>query len=274
MPKIVSQRSCLYMLCFFLLFSSVQSFAKKAKIPDDPCAGPNALLAIMNGPTAANSVCVAPKNQTLLEMGYFGAKLITAEQGHIFPNPTIRRGVLDNDELFIVPPNYVIQSSPSQTGFIATSIGWKHFLGFTEHWAASWEGIFTPPSGDANFGSAGTQATLNGILEYTLDTVSLTAMLGITTQTQPRNSGGGRSNSFNPDFVITWLPKNSKCQFFAEFYGQTKTAPGQGAGFNVDGGIQYQVKPYFLVDVEYGQRLVGVLGNFNQYVGAGLGIMF
>jgi hypothetical protein len=137
-----------------------------------------------------------------------------------------------------------------------------------------YEGLFTPPSGDANFGAAGTEVILNGILEYTLDTVSLTCMMGITTQTQSRNNGGGRSNSFNPDFVITWLPKDSKCQYFAEIYGQTQTAPGQGAGFNVDGGIQYLIKSYFLVDVEFGQRLVGTLGDFNQYVGAGFGIMF
>jgi hypothetical protein len=142
-PKIISQRYCLYILCFFLLCISVQSFAK-AKIPDDPCAGPNALLAIMNRPTAANSVCVVPRNQVLLEMGYFGAKMISAKQGHVFPNPTARLGVFDNDELFVVPPNYVIQSSPSKHGFLPTSVGWKHFLGFTEHWAASWEGLYPP----------------------------------------------------------------------------------------------------------------------------------
>lgn len=98
-------------------------------------------------------------------------------------------------------------------------------------------------------------------------------MLGLATATQSSLSGGQRFNSFNPDAVLTYITKNN-LEIFGEIFGQTHTGPHQGSGYNFDGGIAYLLSENMTIDAEVAQRISGNLSGFNQYIGAGLGILF
>lgn len=79
--------------------------------------------------------------------------------------------------------------------------------------------------------------------------------------------------SFNQFSTATWNPVK-QLQLYGEVYGQTKTAPSDGAGYNFDGGLQYLVTRWLEVDLEAGVRLIGNLGGFTHYYGVGIGILF
>lgn len=132
----------------------------------------------------------------------------------------------------------------------------------------------TLPSGNATYGSRGTGVAVNGIVNYTpTDNTSLAMMMGVSSQTLARASGGARYASVNPDFVATWAPLK-RVQLYAEVYGQSRASPNDSWGWNADGGIQYLVTPNVEIDSEVGYRLAGDLGGFQRYVGVGLGLKY
>ena len=92
--------------------------------------------------------------------------------------------------------------------------------------------------------------------------------LGVTSQTNPALAGGGRFTSVNPDITFTWLPLWN-LQFYGEVYGQSRTGPGLGSGFDADDCVQYLLTPNCEVDLEEGVRLSGNLGGFTHYLGQG-----
>ena len=98
-------------------------------------------------------------------------------------------------------------------------------------------------------------------------------MLGVSSQTEPTDAGGGRYQSFNPDFVVTWQT-GPALQFYAEAYGQTHAGYRLGWGSDFDGGVQYLLGRRLEVDLEEGVRLQGMLGGFSRYTGVGLGLLF
>jgi hypothetical protein len=240
----------------------------------DPCSGPDALLAIADRPTVSDSACVAPLGKILLEMGYQYMDLRDTGNAQNFPQPEVRFGVAEDNEFKVLPPNYVYATVPPFSGATATNIGFKHRFGYTKHWMFTAETILTLPSGSKAFGSPGLGAVINGIMDYSFNPQwDLAGMFGVSSLTFPESTGGQRFTSFNPDLVVTWHPKG-KFQFYGEAYGQTKTAPDKGAGFNMDTGIIYLVIQNLSVDAEVGQRLVGALGGFEHYVGFGGVILF
>jgi hypothetical protein len=160
------------------------------------------------------------------------------------------------------------------SGPSAAVVGLKHELGYTGKWLGAVESLVTLPSGSAAFGSQGVGAAFNGIVNYDpTESISLSMMLGVATQTLPDLAGGGRYTSLNPDFVGTWQPTKT-LQLYGEIYGQSSTGPGQGAGWNGDGGVQYLLTESVEVDVEVGLRLAGNLGGLGRYVGVGLGFKY
>lgn len=246
-----------------------------AEVIDNPCGGPSALLNIVDRPTVGDSACVVPFKKAILELGFQYQQLThSAAYQQNFPEAALRIGLPANNELVLVLPNYIHQSTIPRAGFAATTIGIKHEIGYTQTWLGAAEALFTLPSGSDAFGSQATGAAINGIIDYTFNsTVSLTFMLGVTTQTQSKLNGGQRFTSINPDLVLTYV-LNPKINFYGEVYGQSKTAPGEGSGFNFDGGILYLPWPNLEVDLEVGQRMSGNLNGFNHYIGTGMAILF
>lgn len=242
---------------------------------DDPCGGPSAFLSIVDRPTIGDSVCAVPFKKAVLELGTQYLNLIHST-GHEqnFPEAEFRLGLPANNEFVLLLPNYIHQSITPGSGFSATTVGIKHGIGYTKNWAAALEGLFTLPNGSAAFGSKGLGATFNGILSYTLNPkVNMTFMLGGSTETQSSLEGGQRFSSINPDMILTYS-LNPKTDLYGEVYGQSKTGPGNGSGFNFDGGIIYLLLPRFTIDLEIGQRISGNLGGFERYIGAGMAMGF
>jgi hypothetical protein len=154
------------------------------------------------------------------------------------------------------------------------TLGFKHELGYTRHWLGAVEMLFTLPSGGSSFGSRGLGVTFNGIAAYALsEQIGLSLQLGISSQTNPSPEGGERFTSLVSNVVATWQPIE-RLQFYGEIYGQSSAGPGKGASYNGDGGIQYLITPSWEVDLEEGVRLVGDLGGFTHYFGAGMGFRF
>lgn len=238
---------------------------------NDPCAGPSALLALLNRPTIQDSACVVKPNHMIIELGSQYASLRGGGHGYNLPETEIRYGLPFNNEFVLSAPNFFHQNI---SGWGSTLIGIKHEIAYTNRWILATEGLLTLPSGSAAFGSPGLGTAINGIAELELTpSIAFTVMLGVSSQTLSSSAGGQRYTSVNPDIVLTWLA-NKKLQFFGEIYGQTKTAPSQGPGYNINGGVQYLITPDFEIDAAEGVRLAGNLGGFTQVFGIGAGLAF
>lgn len=247
----------------------------QADTVDDPCGGPSALLSLIDRPTVGDSACVVSFKQAVLESGYQYQELTqsSAKQQNL-PEAEFRLGLPSNNEFVLVLPNYIHQSLLPGSGFNATTIGIKHELGYTQTWLGAVESLFTLPSGSSAYGAQAVGVALNGIVQYTFNpTVSLSFMLGVTSQTLSHQAGGERFTSINPDVVYTYI-LTPKINFYGEVYGQSKTGPGKGSGFNFDGGVLYLPLKNVEVDLEVGQRISGKLAGFSHYIGAGFSLLF
>ncbi len=249
----------------------------------DPCAGPDALLDLLDRPTVGDSACVVKPGDAVLETGWARYTLL-GQSGHAlgYPQGELRFGLPDQNEFVFLPPNLnrQVASMPgggSQTiaGGSASVVGIKHEFGYNARWIWAGETLFTLPSGSPTYGSAATGYAVNGIVGYSLtSSVALTLMLGVTHLAQPANiQAGAYYWSVNPDLVLTW-ETTENLQFYLEAYGQNHTGPGQGAGYDADGGVQYLITPRFEVDAEIGRRISGNLGGWSHYFGVGAGFLF
>lgn len=260
----------------FLAFTVIPVMASNAfaDMIENPCGGASALLNIIDRPTFADSACVVPFKKAVLEMGYQYQQLSLSGHEQNLPEAELRLGLPANNEFVVLLPNYIWQSVPPHSGFTTSVLGIKHEIGYTKHWVAAIEGLFAIPGGSRAFGSKGWGAAFNGILSYTFNPqFNLSFMFGISTETSSRRAGGQRFTSINPNLVLTYSA-NSKLDFYGEIFGQSKTGPGQGSGFNFDGGFIYLCLPNWAIDLEVGQRISGNLGGFDHYFGAGMSIMF
>lgn len=244
-----------------------------AKAANDPCKGTNELLLIVNRPTAGISTCVVPEKKALGEFGYQYLSLIGGGDQQNFPQPNIRLGVYKDTELFFQLPNYVHQNVIPFTGYQSSAIGMKYRLGYTSKWVTSIVGAFSPPSGSTGFGNEYASGFFNGIISYNLtSSIGAVGILGVSSVSAPAFFGGQRTTSVNPDVVMSFTKDNYS--IYGEIYGQSKTGFLQDSGFNLDLGILYLFKKNIEVDISVGQRLYGLLGNFNRYIEAGFTIEF
>ncbi len=249
----------------------------------DPCAGPGAMLALLDRPTVGDSPCVVKPDHMVLEAGVARYALYGLS-GHAwgYPQLELRWGLPGHNEWVLLPPNISRVSIPAaggvnqaSTGGSASVAGIKHEFGYNEHWLWAGEMLITLPSGSPTFGSAATGYAVNGIVSYSpAPAFGLTLMFGGAHYAQPREvQGGAYYWTLNPDLVATWQPAPD-VQWYAEVYGQEHAGPGQASAYNADGGIQYLVNPDFELDAEIGQRLSGNLAGWSHYLGVGLGLLF
>ena len=258
---------------FFVLMSC--STAAWADGNTDPCTGPLALLSIVDRPTVGDSACTVEYKKGVLELGVQAQKIYPG-RGYQYnlPEAELRLGLPAQTELIFLLPDYIHQSVTPHSGFTASVVGIKHRVSSSATLQTAVEGLFTLPTGSSNFGSHGLGVALNGVASYNVTPAfNFTFMLGVSTEAEPSNLGGQHATSVNPDAVAT-LSLNDKTDIYLEVYGQSKTAPGQGSGFNSDGGLIYLLMPSMTVDVEIGQRISGSLGGFSHYIGTGMAIAF
>lgn len=258
------------LITFFIGLISLQAFADPMLTP---CTNSPTVLTYLNRPNNADSACTVPFKNLLFEMGYLYSDLSGGGNGQEFPQLSIRFGLPKDTELVILTPNYNLQTTDPSSGFDTTWVGLKHQALYSQNWVFSLEGYVIPTSGSNAFGSDDVGGVINGIFAYTFNSaISMTFMLGLNTQTTPPDSGGERYNFLSPNLVLTWQV-DERLQTYAEIFGQTQTAPGEGAGFNMDLGVLYLLKKNIEIDAEIGRRLTGNLGGYNTYIGAGLSIL-
>lgn len=255
---------------FFLFLFPLSCFASPP--PEDAC---NNLLALIDRPTAADSPCVVKSGQALIESGYQYVRFNPGIESN-FPETTLRIGLPQLNELTLVMPDYFTLHSEgiSASGNSAALIGIKHQFPIIGKWTYAIETLVVLPTGSSQYGSNGTGAIFNGIVNYAVTpAISLAAMVGLFSETEAFNAGGQRFNSFNPDFIASWQATDT-IQFYAEVYGQTKGGFRQGSIYSADGGIQFLLNKNIEVDVEYGHRIKSIPGGFEDYIGLGGGIRF
>lgn len=239
---------------------------------EDPCSG---LLNIVNRPSFGDSACVVPSGHAVIEAGYQYLQLSHNDgSAYILPQGVVRAGLPFDNELVVVLPTYVHQSRDSVGGSTATTAGIKHEIGYNAKWIGTVESLITQPNGSAAFGSQGVDVALNGIANYNINQQwGVTFMLGLSTETLSSANGGGRFTTVLQDVVLSYAPVPA-ISLYAEAFGFTKTAPNEGSGYDVDGGIIYLIRNNMTVDLEYGHRISGELLGITDYVGAGFAVMF
>ena len=261
-----------------ILFSLVIIFLSMnqsvlADTTDNPCAGPFALINIIDRPSVADSPCVVSYKKAVLETGY-EYLTVTDSQGNAqnYPEAEFRLGLPKNTEIVVVLPNNNDQTVAPLSGWGATTLGVKHEIGYNAHWIGTVESLFTLPTGSSGFGSQNWGVAVNAIIGYTINAAwNVTLMLGGSTQTASVFYGGERYSSVNPDVILTYTVM-PKINLYGEVYGQSQTLLNAGSGFNFDGGLIFLPWSFLTLDMEYGQRISGSLGNFVHYVGAGLSV--
>lgn len=265
-----------YLLLGLFLFAG-QVFADAGMLTiagaRNPCE--DSFLAVINRPTASDSPCTVTEGSYALEAG--GQMLALSKgngTGYIVPQAELRFGLASKNEFYVLLPSLSSQSSPQTTGFTASGLGLKHELWSSEKAIFSVDYFLILPGTSAAFGSRQGGALINGVFGFSLPNhFSLSGVLGAGMQSEPTAVGGAGYFTVNPDIVLAWNPYKP-FQVFGEAYGQTNTGPGQGAGYNLNTGIQYLITPNVEVDIEGGVRLTGGLGDFERYVGMGFGILF
>lgn len=259
-----------YLLCCSMLLLSIQTLADPT---NNPCASSNSILTFIDRPSKSDSACAAPVNTVISEMGYQYGSLIGSGSWQSFPQLELRAGLPADTELFVLTPNYNLETVAPHAGFNATTLGIKHVFHYTDKSVWTAEAEVTPPSGGATFGSGNWGGIINGIATYNVtNTLSASLQLGVSSQTWPSAYQSQRYNSFNPDGIVSWQI-NPKTSLYGELFAQTQVAPHQGAGMNFDGGIVYLLTNRLSIDAEIGQRITGELGGYDNYIGTGLAWM-
>ncbi len=260
-----------------ILISSIVALATPAPSPSpaaDPCGGKHtALLAALNRPTIGYSACAVKPREQLYELGYANQTGSAASAVSI-PQGFLRFGVERAVELDVIGPAYESARSPLPTsGFLDAGIGAKFELWQHGGSVLATDLLYTLPTGAKAFSVHGPVETLN--LDYG---TQLSSRLGFATTVglsstlaADRNGRSGRFASLLPSAVFTWQT-NSREQFFAEAYGQTRLRPDGGSLFGLDGGFQYLLTPRVEVDVEAGRTVTDL--DRAHYLGFGVGLLF
>lgn len=234
-----------------------------------PCTN---LLAVVNRPNNADSPCSIAKGHIEIEAGFQYQRLSLGTQQNA-PATELRLGLPFDNELFFLLPNYIHQNVSPRSGFTQTIAGIKHEVAYSSDWIVSVEGIINMPDGSYSFGDRQLGSAFNGIFSYSLTPKwGITWMLGGSSMTEARQLGGRRFESINPYVVLSYAPIE-KINIYGEIYGQSKTAPMEGGGINVDAGLLYLMRTNWVVDISIGQQITGSLGGFKQYIGAGFSLM-
>ena len=249
----------------------------------DSCAGPYALLNVLDRPTVSDSACAVKKNKVMVELGYHyqfetGSSINTLER---LPQPEIRYGTGHNVELKLFPPNYMLQATHAAgkksivDGYSDAGLGMKYEFGYGEKWGLATDTAITFPSGTREFSSHGTGVIVNGIVAYNVN-----ADIGIEFQL-------GLFHLFNADYTAQETSINpiidvsdelneitDKLQIYAECYNTIDIMHNGGIASFLDAGVQYLLTPTVEVDLSAGHNLSEIPDNNITYVDLGTGLEF
>jgi hypothetical protein len=207
----------------------------------------------------------------LLESGYTNT-VTTGAGGGVsvsYPQSLVRVGTPVRDlEFQIVLPTYERTTLGGLAGgFSDAGVGLKYELGYTSKASYGINVIATEPTGDSAFTSGLATYTGNVNLSYTLS-----PEFSFQSLAAPQSNGGVvRGGAFVSSLVLTAaLPGNA--QLFAEAANFTHASLGAPSRLLYDFGLQKQLSPNVLADIEGGIAPAPVNGQRQHYIGAGLSI--
>jgi hypothetical protein len=260
------------------------SFAKTTDLATvDSCAGPSALLNVLDRPTISDSVCAVKKNKILTELGYD----YQVETGNNFntlqtlPQPEIRYDTGHNIELKLFPPNYMLQTTRTAgntsriDGASDAGLGVKYEFGYGEKWGIATDTAVTFASGSKDFSADGTGVIVNGIFAYNVnEDIGVGVQIGLFHLFSADYST--QETSINPILVVTDQLNEitDRLQLYAECYNTIDLMHGTGIVSFVDAGVQYLLSQNIEIDAEAGHNLTDIPCNNTTYVGFGTGIEF
>ncbi len=249
----------------------------------DSCAGPTALLSVLDRPTISDSVCSVKKNKAFIELGY----TYQMETGNEFqtlstlPQPEIRYGAGHNIELKLFPPNYIHQSldrvnrTAIRNGYNDAGLGAKYEFGYGEKWGIATDTAVTFASGSRYFSANGTGVTLNGILAYNVnEDIGVGLQIGLSHLFSPAYAA--QETMLTMDIVLTDQLNRitGNLQLYAECYSTIDIMRGTGITSFVDAGMQYLLSQNIEIDLEAGHNLTDLPYHNTTYVGFGTGLEF
>lgn len=255
----------LVMMGLFIFHLSTTAIAEV----DDPCTG--SILAIFKRPTVAASACSVPTGNYTFESGLDYQQLDNQSTGYTFPQIKVRIGLPVRNEIAILFPSE-ITNNRNVSGASATQLAFKHNIFYNENWNTAVRGVIIPASGSRIYGTAHTGYTLNGILAYRFNSFNATLMVGYSSYSTAASSGGKQYHTFSPEFLAGWYAQKW-LELYAEVYGQTKTGPKSGPGYNLDTGLLFLITKNIEADIEVGHRLTGNLNNLKVYYGTGFSLL-
>ncbi len=249
----------------------------------DSCAGPTALLSVLDRPTISDSVCSAKKNKVIAELGY----VYQIETGNDFntlqtlPQPEIRYGTGNNVELKLFPPDYILQTTHTAgntsriDGAGDAGVGVKYEFGYGEKWGFAADTAVTFASGRKDFSANATGAIVNGIFAYNVnEDIGVGLQIGLFHLFSP--VGSTQETSVNPILVVTDQLNEitDRLQLYAECYNAIDLMHGTGITSFIDAGVQYLLSQNIEIDLEAGHNLTNLPYNNTTYVGFGTGLEF
>lgn len=263
--------------------SAAGTEAVQEAAPVDSCAGPTAMLAMLDRPTIGDSVCSVKKNKVVTELGYTYQVTTGTDFNNLenVPWPEIRYGAGANVELKLFPPNYVMQithragTSHLVDGYSDAGVGVKYEFGYGAKWGVAADTAVTFASGSKDFTANGTGAIVNGIFAYNVnDDIGLGLQIGLFRLFSPVDAQ--QQTTLNPILVVTDELNGitSKLQLYAECYNTIDLTYGTGIVSYVDAGVQYLLVQSVELDVEAGHNLTDLPNNNTTYVGFGTGLEF
>ncbi|MCL4468639.1 MAG: hypothetical protein M1591_06885 [Deltaproteobacteria bacterium] len=255
----------------------------QAAHPVDSCAGPTALLSVLDRPTISDSVCSAKKNKVIVELGYDYQFETGNDAGTLqtLPQPEVRYGTGGNIELKLFPPNYLIRTMQTAGrtafagGFGDAGVGAKYEFGYGEKWGVAADTAVTFASGSKDFTGHSTGAIVNGIFAYNVNKdIGIGLQIGLFHLFSPIESD--QQTTLNPILVVSDQLNGvtDKLQLYAECYNTIDLLHGTGIVSFADAGVQYLVFGNVELDVEAGHNLTDLPSNNTTYLGFGTGLEF
>jgi hypothetical protein len=235
----------------------------------DPC---ESMSALVSRPSVATSPCSVKPNHLLIESGYSNTAVGGAGGSNtaLYPQASLRAGVLGKLEFDLDPSSIVRQSSPILGGTSDSGIGFHYEFGYTDKIVYGTNVVYTIANGTPAFSANGDGVLLNLDGAYTLSSaLGLFGTLGYETQSAGTVSVPARYRAFAPALGLTWsLPAGFDA--FVEGFGQTANGPGQSGRYAYDFAVQKDVGSRLQLDVDLAEHAPASGGAHQTATGFGV----
>ena len=233
------------------------------------CSNQDTIAFLINRPTNATSPCAVAAKDVMVEGGMQHRWLTVGSTADIFPITEVRFGLPYQSEFYVFSPNYVVNHTAPYNGNTTFALGAKHEMWGNQTLVFSLDGFVAPPGGTSNYGTQAPGIHANAIVEYLIsERSSFLFMLSYLHLGQPSSEPNRTYSAISPNAVLSFN-LTPLMTVYAEFYGQSKTSPMEGPGYNIDGGLIFLVTKNITFDIEVARRIQGQLGQFENYVGTG-----